>query len=189
VTRIGVSVVVLMALSLGGCQTSDKPFFDLSSSDVAFASQPPHPHHEPKLEDDFLLNNEPRRIAEVYFERGYYGNAERSYRKAVELNPADVDAWLGLGASYDNLGRFDLADRAYGHAGRNSGVSIKLLNNHGYSFLLRGDFRKAEEMFLRAQRLDPSNMTIHNNLVLVQRARADLGPGVKFNPKPILGVL
>ena len=186
-TRMGTAVLSLLTLALGGCQ-ADRPFFDLSLSSFSFKSQPPFPYQEPKLEDDFLLKNEPRRVAEVYFERGYFGNAEQAYRQAVERNPGDVDSWLGLGASYDNLGRFDLADRAYGHAAKTGGSSIKLLNNQGYSFLLRGDFRKAEQTFMQAQRLDPANITIQNNRVLVQRARAELGPGVKFNPKPILGV-
>jgi tetratricopeptide (TPR) repeat protein len=187
VRLLGVAVLSLLAFSLGACQT-DQPFFDASWSSFTFKASNPDPYAEPKLEDDFLLNNEPRRIAEVYFERGYYGNAERYYREAVERNPGDIDSWIGLGSSYDSLNRFDLADRAYGHAARNSGVSIKLLNNQGYSFLLRGDFAKAEGLFLRAQRLDPGNLTIHNNLILARTARAEIKPGVKLNPKPIMGI-
>ena len=93
---IGVAALCLLVFGLGGCQT-DKPLLDASWSSFSFKASNPDPNAEPKLEDDFLLNNEPRRIAEVYFERGYYGNAERSYRDAVEKNPGDIDSWIGLG--------------------------------------------------------------------------------------------
>ena len=47
------------------------------------------------------------------FRRGEYGLAERYYRQAIEERHNNVEAWLGLAASYDRLKRFDEADRAY----------------------------------------------------------------------------
>jgi len=34
----------------------------------------------------------------------------------VEKAPRDASAWIGLAASYDHVGRFDLADQAYKQA-------------------------------------------------------------------------
>ena len=70
---------------------------------------------------------------------------------AVEMYPKDAEAWVGLAASYDRLKRFDLADRAYGQATKLIGDTPELLNNKGYSLLLRGDYARAKTVLLRAQ--------------------------------------
>ena len=55
-------------------------------------------------------------VGKTHFRAGRYALAEQAFRRAVETGPRDVDAWIGLGASYDRLNRFDLADRAYEQA-------------------------------------------------------------------------
>src|SRR5215831_3874114 len=72
-----------------------------------------------------------------YRERNY-GLAEKHFRRAVETLPRDGEAWLGLAASYDRLHRYDLADRAYREAIAIYGPRAEVLNNIGYSYLLRG---------------------------------------------------
>jgi Flp pilus assembly protein TadD len=57
----------------------------------------------------------------------------------------DAEAWLGLAASYDRLRRFDLADRAYAQAIGILGPKTEILNNQGYSYMLRGNFKRARE--------------------------------------------
>jgi tetratricopeptide (TPR) repeat protein len=42
--------------------------------------------------------------------RGNFGIAQQYFRDAVEKAPKNASAWIGLAASYDRLGRFDLAD-------------------------------------------------------------------------------
>ena len=85
----------------------------------------------------------------------------------MESTPADLTAWIGLAASYDRLGRFDLADRAYAAAVKLGGNSPKLLNNEGYSYMLRGDLKQARTKFEAALKLDPTNQTTINNLTLL----------------------
>ena len=41
------------------------------------------------------------------FNDGNYGLAETHFRKAVELNASNAEAWMGLAAAYDQLGRVD----------------------------------------------------------------------------------
>jgi len=93
--------------------------------------------------------------------------AERYFQDSVEKAPKDVTAWVGLAASYDRLGRFDLADRAYGSAIRLAGETAEILNNVGYSYMLRGKLEAARKKFVRAQALDPTNPRIANNLALL----------------------
>jgi tetratricopeptide (TPR) repeat protein len=60
-------------------------------------------------------------------------------------------------ASYDRLRRFDLADQAYATAIKLTGETVQILNDRGYSYLLRGDLGKARAKFLRAYQLGPTN--------------------------------
>lgn len=102
-------------------------------------------------------------LAEKHFAAGSYGLAEKSYRKAVEATPKDGTAWLGLAASYDQLGRFDLSDRAYNQLIKLEGRRASILNNQGYSYLLRGDLVKARRVLSEAKSLAPSNTIIEGN--------------------------
>jgi Flp pilus assembly protein TadD len=115
----------------------------------------------------YYPSDEPLRLGKEHFGRGNYGLAERYFRDAVEKAPRDVTAWLGLAASYDRLRRFELADQAYAEAIRLRGATMQILNNQGYSYMLRGDLARAREKFLQAYKLDPKNSTIQNNLHLL----------------------
>jgi tetratricopeptide (TPR) repeat protein len=115
----------------------------------------------------YYPSDEPLRLGMEYFNRGNFGLAERYFRDAVEKAPRDASAWIGLAASYDRLGRFDLADRAYRSAIHLVGETTALLNNRGYSYMLRGDLKTARQYFLRAYKREPGNPTIINNLKLL----------------------
>jgi len=115
--------------------------------------------------------------AKSQYAAGNYGHAAKYYERAVELTPQNGEAWLGLAASYDRIRRFDLADRAYREAGRYLGDRAEYYNNVGYSYLLRGDAQKARDNFLMARRLDPSNVTVNNNLELLRSNANNPPPG------------
>ena len=73
---------------------------------------------------------------------------------------------------YDELKRYRLADRAYAQALKLIGPTPEFLNNRGYSYLLRGDLRRASQDLSEAQAKDPENEKIRNNLkTLDVRAR------------------
>ena len=103
-----------------------------------------------------------------HFRAADFGTAEKHFRRAVELHPRDLEAWLGLAASYDRLRRWDLADRAYDQALKIAGPTPEILNNQGYSMMLRGDYRRAHAILLQAQAADPANPYIRNNLDLLE---------------------
>ena len=107
-------------------------------------------------------------IGKRYYRVGNYGMAERYFRRAVEQHPTDAEAWLDLAASYDHTKRFDLADRAYGQAIQLAGPKIEILNNQGYSYMLRGDNARAYEKLNEALRRAPGNPYVISNLRLLQ---------------------
>jgi Flp pilus assembly protein TadD len=191
----GVQVLAL-ALCLGGCQTLDealqwKPWNNAQAADVTVAAAPP-PAAAPELvaaEADAVVqptktltvqhpaqlkyyrSDEPLRVGMEHFQRGSYGLAEKYFQDAVEKTPGDAIAWASLAASYDRLGRFDLADRAYRQAIRRGGETVQVLNNQGYSYMLRGNLGLARAKFVKALALDPGNPRIINNLRLLDSAR------------------
>jgi Flp pilus assembly protein TadD len=111
-------------------------------------------------------------LGKKHYRENSFGLAEQHFRRAVEQGPKNVEAWVGLAASYDKLKRFDLADRAYEQAIKLAGPTAEILNNQGYSYLLRGDHRRARAKLLAAQAKDPSNPYIQNNLALLDESFA-----------------
>ncbi len=119
----------------------------------------------------YYASDEPLRMGLEMFNRGNFGLSQRYFKDAVEKAPKDITAWVGLAASYDRLRRFDLADQAYAQAIRLGGETVQILNDQGYSYMLRGDLTKARRKFVRAYALDPTNPTIANNLQLLNGSR------------------
>jgi tetratricopeptide (TPR) repeat protein len=140
---------------------------------VGPAPGPPAPPPYPERQTSRILGSDPNdelSLGKKYFRAGSFGLAEQHFRKAVEGAPRDAEAWACLAAAYDRLKRFDLADRAYQQAMAIVGPTPEILNNHGYSYMLRADYRRAREKYLAAQAKDPRNPYIQNNLELLDEA-------------------
>jgi tetratricopeptide (TPR) repeat protein len=105
-----------------------------------------------------------------YFRANDFGLAEKSFRAAAEKYPRDPEAWVGLASSYDRLRRFDLADRAYAEAIRLVGPTPEILNDQGFSYMLRGDYERAGRALRQAQSKDPGNPYIQANLQLLEES-------------------
>ncbi len=103
---------------------------------------------------------------------GNYGLAEQYFRRATEQSVNDAEAWLGLAAAYDRLKRFDLADRAYKNVLRLTGPTPEVLNNIGYSFILRGDYANARVKLAEALHKDPQNPYVQANITVLEQAIA-----------------
>jgi tetratricopeptide (TPR) repeat protein len=105
-----------------------------------------------------------------YFRANNFGLAEKSFRTAVQKHPRDAEAWVGLAASYDRLHRFDLADRAYGEAIHLIGPTVEILNDQGFSYMLRGDYARARRKLQQARATDPRNPYVLANLQLLEQS-------------------
>ena len=103
------------------------------------------------------------------FRDANYGLAEKHFRKAVELKADNAEAWMGLAASYDELGRFDFADRAYGQLLKVAGRKPQIVNNMGYSQLLRGNRKKAKALLLEAKAGMADPTVVNANLALLNK--------------------
>ena len=148
-----------LAVGLAGCQPTVTP----TPVPNAVTGQNPG-------DVQYYPSDEPVKLGIQRFYEGNFGLSQRYFQDAVEKTPRDATAWIGLAASYDRLGRFDLADASYAHAVKLVGHTPSVLNNEGYSYMLRGDLNKARAKFVEALRLDPSNATATNNLVLLNES-------------------
>ena len=132
--------------------------------------EPPPPGPESSWEDPL----DGLSLGKRQFREGNYGLAEMHFRRVVEHDniPAQrkAEAWVGLAASYDRLKRFDLADRAYGSAIAILGPTPEILNNQGFSYMLRGDFSRARIKLIEALERDPTNPYIQNNIELLEQS-------------------
>jgi len=173
--RLRVAVVLCLAWALGGCETTGPgaPFASagppLMTPVAPFTGADPPTNLTVQAPGDvqYYPSDEPLRLGIEHFNRGHYGLAERYFRDATEKAPRDPTAWVGLAASYDRLARFDLADRAYKSAIRLVGETTQILNNEGYSYILRGNLVAARGKLLKAYENDPTNPTVINNLALL----------------------
>jgi Flp pilus assembly protein TadD len=145
-------LVILLALPLAGCQSLKE------SADLV-------------LETSRMEQPTDALTGKAQFREGNFGLAEEAFRRAVEKDPGDAESWLGLGATHDQLNRFDLSDRDYAQVERLSGRTAALLNNRGFSYLLRGNFAKARADLSAARALDPGNPDIESNLAAAIRGR------------------
>jgi Flp pilus assembly protein TadD len=160
-----------LLLAVAGCNATSCSTANCEAAPVAVVPADVGPATTAKLQDPddvtYYRSDEPLRMGIEHFNRGHYGIAERYFRDATEKAPKDPTAWIGLAAAYDRIGRFDLADRAYTYAIRLVGETTEILNNQGYSYMLRGDLINARRKFMQAYEREPGNPTIANNLQLL----------------------
>ena len=153
------ATAAVIAIGLAGCQPTVTP---TPVPDAVTGQNPGDVKYYP--------SDEPVKLGMQRFYEGNFGLAQQYFQDAVEKTPKDATAWVGLAASYDRLGRFDLADRGYASAVRLVGRTPNILNDEGYSYMLRGELNKARAKFEAALRADPGNATATNNLALLNQS-------------------
>ena len=165
VKRGVVALALIGGLALGGC-AGQSPFLALGPAATTPALPEIAAVASPALTKSALVQGK-----EAFRARAF-GLAEAHFRRAVEETPTDREAWLGLAATHDELGRLDLADHDYKRIFSLGKASAEVLNNRGYSYLLRGDYGRARSDFLAARKLAPDNAFVAANLTLLEQRSA-----------------
>jgi Flp pilus assembly protein TadD len=164
-------VIIAATLLLAGCVTDGKlnnPFASNTPGADALASAP----RDGDTTGSIAPPADDLGAGKQQYRAGNFDLAEKYFRQATDQNPRDSEAWIGLAASYDRQHRFDLADGAYKKAAEISGPTAALLNNEGYSYMLRGETKRAREKLTMARRKDPSNIYVLNNLKMLDESAA-----------------
>ena len=94
---------------------------------------------------------------------------------AISSGHASWETWNAMGVLCDGDSDWDGADAAYASAEELSPDQPEVLNNHGWSLILRGEWPAAVLVLQKASKLDSGSARIANNLELAQAAvSADL---------------
>lgn len=89
-----------------------------------------------------------------------FAQAIVDYRKALEINPRLVQAWMDLANAYEQTGNFAQAEDALGHAVATRTYSPAIHWQAGNFFLRRGNLERMYEYFKPACRYDPERLGI-----------------------------
>jgi tetratricopeptide (TPR) repeat protein len=123
-------------------------------------------------------------LGRIYYTEQRYGDAVTCFQKTVALDPKSVKAEDNLGLSYEQLNHIDEAIRAYRSAialekkypESNGGVLFEQpLLNLAVLLIHHGQNDEAVLLLQRAEKLAPSNVTIHEQLghVYLTQSRLD----------------
>lgn len=148
------AIAATVALVLSGCTTGS-----VDGTKTTAIAQPPRDISAADLDE-----------GKQQFRAANYGLAEKHFRKAVELRADNAEGWMGLAASYDELGRFDFSDRAYEQLLKITGRKPQVLNNMGYSQYLRGNKKKARQLLLEAKNGMTDTTVVDANLALLKKS-------------------
>ena len=99
---------------------------------------------------------------------GQYGLAIDGLNDVVTREPGNARALTLLAVAYGQLKRFDLADRYHARALEVDPESAVVLNNWGYSYLMRGDDRRATDLLERAMATSDGRPIVAANLALAR---------------------
>jgi tetratricopeptide (TPR) repeat protein len=104
---------------------------------------------------------------QLYQAQGKFPQAEDSYKKAIELQPQNSDAYVGLGQLYEAQDKFSQAEDSYKKA-----IELKLRNNGAYVGLGRlyeaqGKFSQAEDSYKKAIESTPQNNWAYGALAVL----------------------
>lgn len=138
--------------------------------------------------DQEIATAVPMERGKTHFATHQYGLALQAFRDALAEDPGSTRALNAVAATFDQIGRFDLAEKYYKRALEIDPQSVETLNNLGYSHYLRGEPDEARKYLALAVLLDGEASTARANLALAERmaeaapSEASLGSAVAAAP-------
>ena len=129
-----------------------------------------------------MVDNEPVEVSRLFvsgkghLEKDRFGSALEDFKAALVKSPNSVRILNAIGASYDRLGRHDVAEPYYRRALSIEPDSVQTMNNIGYSLMLQGKYADAMPFLgYAAKSADPENLSViaARNYEMARRAIQD----------------
>jgi eukaryotic-like serine/threonine-protein kinase len=114
------------------------------------------------------------KLGEIYAQRGRQREAIREFELALQLQPANADAYRGLGRAYASIELNQEAENAYLQAVRLRPTDWYAHNLLGVFYYGQGKYDQAEQAWLKARELTPDNEYPYRNLGMVYLATGKL---------------
>lgn len=111
--------------------------------------------------------------ADVYFQRGDFENALRTYEGALEINPDSSLAWDGKGMALANMGRTQEALEAHNRAVALEPSFARAWNNKGVALGELQRYQEAIEAYTQAINHDPLFANAWYNIALTSAVLGD----------------
>jgi len=102
--------------------------------------------------------------AQLHESNNNYQEAEANYRKALELEPGNLDALIGFARLEDRHGNFEAATKYYQRAIKRHPKDAAVHNDLGLCYHRRGMLPEATKELKRAVDLDEESKLYRNNL-------------------------
>jgi predicted O-linked N-acetylglucosamine transferase (SPINDLY family) len=109
-------------------------------------------------------------LANGLLARGELAAAASHYRRALELDPAFVDAHINLGNALRLQGQFEQAIASFQRALELNPALAEAHHNLGFTLDQQGRLLEAEACYLKALAIDPDFASAHNNLGNTRKA-------------------
>lgn len=133
--------------------------------------------------------------ARAYYDLGRYylgqrrlAQAESAFRRAIELDDRQLDAYNALGALYAERGELERALGMFSKVTATAPDAAYLHNNLGYALLLLGRHDEAEAAIRRALTLEPGFERAWDNLARLAAARGDARLAEKARTRHLEGI-
>ena len=151
--RTALAVVVASAVVAAGCA----PSRTAGQRQGATASAP--------ATRSIVLRLEPNEVEEIRLEEAQkaaegedYETALRIFKDLLNENPTLVDAYTGMGTVLEEKGDLELAEAAYGRAGRLDPQDFTAASGHGRVLEALGQVKQAVRAFQRALVIRPADL-------------------------------
>ncbi len=103
-------------------------------------------------------------IGDFHLRTGSYTDAALAFQRALEVDPENVDAYLGLGKAYDFQGETNKAEQSFRHAVQISPACWSCFNSLGIFLNGHARYREAIEAWGRVTELTPDNVWGYMNV-------------------------
>ncbi|XXK35466.1 tetratricopeptide repeat protein [Rhodobacteraceae bacterium nBUS_22] len=116
-----------------------------------------------------------------YLGIGNASQAEASFRRIIDLDPASSEGWYNLGVSLQKQNEPHAAISAYKEATKLDSSYVNAYNNMGLNFKDIGEFKAALEAYDKALELNPKYSEVHYNKGLVFQLNGQLQEALAAN--------
>lgn len=103
--------------------------------------------------------NDPKAFAgagDIYFEQRKFIDAIEYYKKAIDMDPHDIDTYNDIGLSYHYIGRSDEGLKYVEEGIKRNPAYQRIWLTKGFILAIRGDIAGARSAWEKAYRLNPN---------------------------------
>ncbi len=116
---------------------------------------------------------------DIYFDEGKFNQALDTYKKALDIEPKNVDAIICIGLCYRHLEEYDKAIMFYNNALEIEPDNKTALNNKGYTLEMKNQIEEAIEFYKGSLEIDPNYDMPLVNLTKIYLDRKDYKAAIK----------